>query len=64
LDEHWAELVARIVASALDAAELRKRSAPSLVFRHARLDVLLSLLIDVKADLFAETPFEGVAADD
>src|SRR5262249_62177011 len=61
LDERDAELVSGTFSDLLHAPEPQEGSPASLVRRHAGSQVLLDLLIEVKADLFIEASFEGVA---
>src|SRR4029450_2428704 len=55
------DFVSSVVLDAFDAAELDHRLAPRLVGVHAGPTVLLGLLIDVEANLFAQPAFERAA---
>jgi hypothetical protein len=58
LDTGGAELVAGAFLCRLDAAKANERLATRVVRRHARLQVLLRLTIEVKADLLVESALE------
>ena len=59
LKEDGAELVPSPFLDAFDTTKLRERASPSVLRRQTGAPMLLRLLIDVKADLLIEAPFEN-----
>ena len=64
LEKRRPKLVPRALLDAFHPAELEPRQPSGLGWTHARLTMLLGLLIDVKANLFVEAALERLAALD
>jgi hypothetical protein len=59
-EENEPKLVSRSILDSLDTAELNERAPSRIAGRHARAQMFLGLLIDMKSNLFLKSALERV----